>query len=212
MSNAHKRRRAKTTKKSSQRTNKAKRSVKSARSTKVIKAGKKAALNKLNISGALEWLLPMMETAYTPLVPRGSAEPGSRPMAMSSLRQESAAVLAPAAPTVWRDTLLEYKRRKAVAVAAARARPLGAPAAPFVPGARNWLPLGPSVVLNGQTVGSQPIAGRVAGLAIAPGGSVVYVASANGGVFRSQDGGTTWRSLMDRFDLDPNNFARASLA
>jgi hypothetical protein len=67
------------------------------------------------------------------------------------------------------------------------------------------------VVLNGQTVGGQPVGGRVAGLAIAPGGAVVYAASANGGVFRSRDGGTTWQSLMDRFDLDPTNFASASV-
>jgi hypothetical protein len=40
-------------------------------------------------------------------------------------------------------------------------------------------------------------------LAVAPGGAVVFAATANGGVFRSGDGGTTWRSMMDRFDLDP---------
>src|SRR5204862_3653919 len=92
-------------------------------------------------------------------------------------------------------------------------RPMAAlaPAAAFVPGARNWLPLGPNVVLDGQTVGSQPVAGRVAGLAIAPGASVIYAATANGGVFRSADGGTSWRSMMDRFDLDPTAFASASL-
>jgi hypothetical protein len=67
------------------------------------------------------------------------------------------------------------------------------------------------VVLNGQTVDDQPVAGRVAGLAVARGGHIVYAASANGGVFRSDDGATTWQSLMDAFDLDPTSFASASL-
>ena len=94
-------------------------------------------------------------------------------------------------------------------VAPAGARP--AAALPSVPTARDWLPLGPTVVLNGQTIGNQPVGGRVGGLAIASGGALVYAASANGGVFRSRDGGTTWQSLMDRFDLDPTNFASASV-
>jgi hypothetical protein len=102
--------------------------------------------------------------------------------------------------TCWRP------RRPDGAVAGAVGRP-----AAFVPGARNWLPLGPSIVLNGQTVGNQPVAGRVAGLAISSGGGVVYAASANGGVFRSSNGATTWQSLMDRFDLNPTSFASASL-
>ena len=120
-------------------------------------------------------------------------------------------MIARAQPTVWRDIFLEYKRRKAAAIAAPPAAAAGAPPAPFVPGARNWLPLGPSVVMDGQTVGNQPVAGRVSRLAVAPNGAVVYAASANGGVFRSADGGTTWRSMMDRFDLDPTSFATASL-
>jgi hypothetical protein len=166
---------------------------------------------KLNISGALEWLLPMMETAYTPLLPRGVAGAPGTPMQMSSLRQRSAATLAPATATMWKDVLLDYKRRKVAAVASAATRSTTAVALPPLPTARDWLPLGPSVVLNGQTVGNQPVGGRVGGLAIAPGGALVYAASANGGVFRSRDGGTTWQSLMDRFDLDPTNFASASV-
>jgi hypothetical protein len=155
----------------------------------------------------------MMETAYTPLVSRGAAnQPPGRPMAMSSLVQKGQAVLTAAAPTVWRDVLLEYKRRKAATVRPVAGLPAAAAIpAPFVPGARNWLLLGPTVVLNGQTVGSQPVAGRVSGLAIAPGGNVVYAASANGGVFRSDDGATTWRPLMDSFDVDPTSFASTSL-
>jgi hypothetical protein len=117
-------------------------------------------------------------------------------------------------PTAWLTLLAEYKRRKTLA----RTRKpllragLAAPAAPFVPGARNWLPLGPSVVILGQTVGNEPVGGRVSGLAVAPGGQLVYAASANGGIFRSSDGGTTWKSMMDGFDLDPTEFASTSIS
>ncbi len=85
--------------------------------------------------------------------------------------------------------------------------------APIVPGGVNWLPLGPTVVMNGQTGGGerQPVAGRIAGLAIGPGGTVVYAASANGGVFRSGDGALSW-DAMDQIDLDPASSASTSLA
>jgi len=87
-----------------------------------------------------------------------------------------------------------------------------APGAPSIPGQKNWTPLGPSVVVNGQAQGLPPIGGRVSGIAVAPGGQVVYAASANGGVFRSDDGGMTWRALMDAFDVAPTSFASTSLA
>lgn len=190
--------------------------------------GKKIEIFERDEDGPLEWLLPTMESAYTRLVPRGSIAqpPFDAPLAevapvvieMSSFQPEGATVLEPAGPTVWRDIFLEYKRRKAASAAPAAlagivpgAIPAAMAAGPFVPGARNWLPLGPSVVLEGQTVDNQPVAGRVVGLAVAPGGNVIYAASASGGVFRSDDGATSWRSMMDRFDLDPTSFASASL-
>jgi photosystem II stability/assembly factor-like uncharacterized protein len=180
-------------------------------SAKKIVAEKK----KSDGSGPLEWILPMMEETYTPLAAQGAGAQPLAAVAASSLRAGERADMAASAPTVWRDVFVEYKQCKAacvvpppvVAPAAAGAAP-----APFVPGARNWLPLGPSVVMDGQTVGSQPVSGRVSGLAIAADGAVVYAATANGGVFRSADGGTTWRALMDRFDLNPTSFASASLA
>ncbi len=166
---------------------------------------------KTDGSGPLEWLLPMLESTYTPLDRGAATSRSATTTTASGLDSNTTAMIAPARPTVWRDIFLEYKQRKAAAIAAPAVVP-GAPPAPFVPGGRNWLPLGPSVVMDGQTVGNQPVAGRVSRLAVAPGGAVVYAASANGGVFRSADGGTTWRSMMDRFDLDPTNFATASLA
>jgi photosystem II stability/assembly factor-like uncharacterized protein len=166
---------------------------------------------KTDGSGPLEWLLPMLESGHTPLDPLGASATSIATSTASGLDSNSMATIAPARATVWRDVFLEYKQRKAAAVAPPPTAVAGAPPAAFVPGARNWLPLGPSVVMDGQTVGNQAVAGRVSRLAVAPGGAVVYAASANGGVFRSADGGTTWRSMMDRFDMDPTNFASASL-
>jgi hypothetical protein len=40
----------------------------------------------------------------------------------------------------------------------------------------------------------------------------MYVATANGGVWRSDDTGASWRSMMDGFDENPTNFASTSLA
>lgn len=79
-----------------------------------------------------------------------------------------------------------------------------------VPGATNWVPIGPSVVRRGQASGSPPISGRVARIAIAPAGSPMYIASADGGVWRSDDSGSSWKPTMDGFDLDPTAFAATS--
>lgn len=117
--------------------------------------------------------------------------------------------LASASLSVWLDRLQEYKRRKAAARVTSA---IPAPGAPAVPGGRNWISLGPTVVLNGQTVGEESVGGRISGIAVAPEGATIYAASACGGVFRSDDAATSWRSLMDGFDVDPTNFASSSLA
>jgi hypothetical protein len=175
-------------------------------------AGGKIPPKRAEDSGPLGWLLPQMETAYARLSRRDAvALAAGVPIPRSSLQRSSSGMLADVAPDSWRSLLLEFKRRKST-VAAAAAMPQVAPGAGFVPDARSWVPLGPSVVLGGQTVGSQPVGGRVSGLVVAPGGAVVYAASANGGVFRSADGGTSWRAVMDRFDKDPTSFASSSLA
>jgi photosystem II stability/assembly factor-like uncharacterized protein len=118
--------------------------------------------------------------------------------------------------SLWHDTYDEFRRRRqqesdALTPVIAAVAPGAAPAAPVVPQGVNWLPLGPTVVMNGQTGAErQPVAGRVAGLAIGPGGAVIYAASANGGVFRSRDGALSWEA-MDQIDLDPNSPGSASL-
>ncbi len=80
------------------------------------------------------------------------------------------------------------------------------------PPAVNWIPIGPSVAMQGQGATRPAVSGRVARVAVAPGGNRVYVATANGGVWRSDDGGATWTSTMDAFDLNPTQLAADSLA
>src|SRR5215472_18248753 len=59
--------------------------------------------------------------------------------------------------------------------------------APGGPGSVNWTPLGPSVVAHGQASGHPTVSGRVTALAVGPAGQRVYLGSANGGVWFSQD-------------------------
>ena len=58
-----------------------------------------------------------------------------------------------------------------------------------------WQPLGPLTVVHGQAIGDPRIAGRVNMLAVHSGGQRVYAASANGGVWYTNNGGTSWTSL-----------------
>lgn len=75
--------------------------------------------------------------------------------------------------------------------------------APVPPPADNWIPIGPSVLRQGQG-GVQPaVSGRTPAIAVAPGGTRIYIGAANGGVWRSDDQGQKWRSLMDAFDRNP---------
>jgi hypothetical protein len=64
-----------------------------------------------------------------------------------------------------------------------------------------WTPLGPDPIPNGQTIGTQAaVSGRVTAIAIDSTdatGNTVYVGTAQGGVYRSLDGGSTWVALMD---------------
>lgn len=167
--------------------------------------------------GPRSWFLEQIEASYARLAP--DPAPAARRAAgsfSSRLRPgRGEEVFAEVGASVWRDRLAEYRRRKA-AVVRPVARGFGTAGlragAPIVPGGRNWRPLGPTMLLDGQTVGEQPVAGRVSGIAIAAGGEIAYAATACGGVFRTDDGGATWQSLMDGFDLDPTDFASASLA
>ena len=58
-----------------------------------------------------------------------------------------------------------------------------------------WLPIGPSVSLEGQAGSAPRVSGRARDLAISDDGQRAYVATANGGVWYSNDAGATWSPL-----------------
>ena len=63
-----------------------------------------------------------------------------------------------------------------------------------------WTELGPNPIPNGQVVGGSALAvsGRTIAIAVHPTNpNIVYVGTAQGGLYRSLDGGTTWTPLMD---------------
>lgn len=76
----------------------------------------------------------------------------------------------------------------------------------------SWTPLGPQPVSTPFTYGN--VSGRIAAIAVDPGNpSVVYIGAAQGGVWKSTNGGTSWSALTDTqpslavgsIAIDPNN-------
>src|SRR5947208_1420898 len=86
-----------------------------------------------------------------------------------------------------------------------------------------WAAIGPTPIPNGQTIPADvngisltqsPVSGRVTSVAIDPGNAnIVYVGTAQGGVYKSTNGGATWTRLMDgamtlavgALELDPTD-------
>ena len=69
---------------------------------------------------------------------------------------------------------------------------------PLVGGA--WTSIGPTPISNGQALsgGNTSVSGRVTALVVDPtNANNVYLGTAQGGVWRSLDGGTTWTSISD---------------
>lgn len=61
-----------------------------------------------------------------------------------------------------------------------------------------WSALGPAPILNGQTTPTMPVSGRVTTIVVHPtDAKTAYVGTAQGGVYRTTDGGTTWTQLME---------------
>jgi hypothetical protein len=108
----------------------------------------------------------------------------------------------------------EYRARRRHASSPTPAAPDGPQSfePPLPPPANNWIPIGPSVMRQGQGADRPAVSGRIAGIAVAPGGQRVYAGSANGGVWRSDDGGLTWTSCMDSVDLHPTTRQSDSLS
>ncbi|RMF83258.1 MAG: hypothetical protein D6744_04980, partial [Planctomycetota bacterium] len=81
-------------------------------------------------------------------------------------------------------------------------------------GAIGWRPLGPRPILSEYWSGSDDASGRVVSIAPHPSDPLtVYIASASGGVWKTTDGGATWKALTDELSnlnhgavaLDPQN-------
>ncbi|HEX8367075.1 MAG TPA: carboxypeptidase regulatory-like domain-containing protein [Pyrinomonadaceae bacterium] len=62
-----------------------------------------------------------------------------------------------------------------------------------------WTPIGPNPIPNGQTTGiSTPVSGRVTAIDVHPTNpNIVYIGTAQGGVYRSLDGGVNWTPILD---------------
>src|ERR1700730_4013078 len=62
-----------------------------------------------------------------------------------------------------------------------------------------WTWLGPAPIPNGQTTTQlQSVSGRVTTIAVHPTNeNIAYVGTAQGGVYRTLDGGSTWTQLLD---------------
>lgn len=65
--------------------------------------------------------------------------------------------------------------------------------------ASSWTPIGPWPIPNGQTTSiATAISGRVSAIAVHPTNpDIVYVGTAQGGVYRSLDGGASWVAIFD---------------
>ena len=79
----------------------------------------------------------------------------------------------------------------------------GAAGLAAVPGQLNWIPIGPNAVLRGQGSGLPVVSGRCQDLGVSSDGLRIYAGTANGGVWRSLDGGDSWNPMSDEFDQDP---------
>ncbi len=61
-----------------------------------------------------------------------------------------------------------------------------------------WAPIGPAPIPNGQTSPTAAVSGRVTAIAVHPSNpNIVYVGAAQGGLYRTTDGGTNWTAIMD---------------
>ena len=62
-----------------------------------------------------------------------------------------------------------------------------------------WLALGPAPIPNGQTTSrTDPVSGRISAIAVDPTDpNIVYAGAAQGGLYRSTNGGSTWVPLLD---------------
>jgi hypothetical protein len=73
------------------------------------------------------------------------------------------------------------------------------PTAPLLNSSSVWTSIGPAPIPNGSGLGgTTPTSGRTIAIAIHPTDpNIVYIGTAQGGLYRTKDGGNTWDQLMD---------------
>jgi photosystem II stability/assembly factor-like uncharacterized protein len=77
--------------------------------------------------------------------------------------------------------------------------PIGPQIDGFSPSTLQWTALGPKPIADEYWSGNDHAAGRVSSISVDPrDANVVYVAAAQGGVWKSLDGGATWKAITDK--------------
>ncbi|HEY3177737.1 MAG TPA: hypothetical protein VGL25_02520 [Casimicrobiaceae bacterium] len=120
------------------------------------------------------------------------AAPGERRTQMAALRLR-------AISEARTDSSLARSLTRDEAGAEADQIPAPSPMAPAV-GVSNWVQLGPSAIPNGQTYGGGRVlvTGRVTAIVVHPTSSdTVYAGTAQGGVWKTIDGGAHWKPTSD---------------
>ena len=96
------------------------------------------------------------------------------------------------------DTMQQDSRGRAIRDMDASERALNAQLGPAFPSGA-WRALGPAPIPNGQTTGrTDPVSGRTVSIVVHPTNpDIVYSGTAQGGLYRTINGGTTWTPLLD---------------
>jgi hypothetical protein len=126
--------------------------------------------------------------------------------AKAAPRRPAAAAAAAARPVEPQGTAqrrlqaLEQLRAAPGAPAPAAARAAAPPPTPPTPGISNWVQLGPLTIPNGQTYTAArvQVTGRVTAIVVDPSHpQTIYLGAAQGGVWRTTDGGLHWMPISD---------------
>jgi hypothetical protein len=154
-----------------------------------------------------------LEERLSTLAPKGSSRAPTRTLGEPGQPPEGS----PLPPDIRHRIIREYRNRQRAQSSALSRRETDTEGSelllpPQLPPANNWIPIGPSVLRQGQGGVKPATSGRTPAIAVAPGGTRIYIGAANGGVWRSDDSGQTWRSLMDAWDLNPTIPASDSLS
>lgn len=76
----------------------------------------------------------------------------------------------------------------------------------------HFYPVGPAALLNGSANNRPVVSGRITALSVGNDGKRIYAGAANGGVWRSDNGGVAWRPLMNAIHFAPTTEQSDSLA